>query len=263
MDLILLGWMCALLVGISLGLCGAGGSILTVPILVYLMGIPATDATVYSLFIVGVTAAFSAYHYHQRGHIHYAIAAAFIVPSLVSIYAVRLWLIPNLPDILYQSGDIILHRDTMIMLIFSAVMLWASRAMLRPAVITSTQAHNKKPWLAIGSQGIVLGMLVGLVGSGGGFLIIPALVTWVGLSMTQAVGTSLLIITINTLLGFVASMQSGYHLDTQILIGFTALSLVGAWLGARIACHIDDDKLKRGFAYMVIAIALWIPSHVK
>jgi len=254
----LLGWIFALLVGMSLGLCGAGGSMLTVPILIYFMGISATDAIVYSLLIVSITAAFSAYRYHRQGHIQFVIAATFIIPSLLSIYAMRLWIIPHLPDILYQSTTFVLHRDTMITLVFSLVMLWASRAMLQPVPNTSPQKVSKKPWLAMGMQGFFIGILVGLVGSGGGFLIVPALMIWVGLNMAQAVGTSLLIIAINTLFGFVASVHSGYELDITILIGFTALSLMGAWIGARMACYVDEVKLKKGFAYMVIGIALWM-----
>jgi len=260
MDMMLLGWLGALGVGLSLALCGAGGSILAVPILVYLMGVPATDATVYSLFIVGVTAAISAYSYYQKKLIDFPVAVAFIAPSLLSIELVRAWLLPIIPHVLYQSQHWVLHRDTVILLIFSIIMLAAARAMLRPSP-SAVHSVAVRPWSKIMGQGLLLGCMVGLVGAGGGFLIVPALVTWVGLSMAESVGTSLLIITINAMFGFAVGIQSGSEVDVALILTFTALSLLGAWIGTRLAYRVNEKTLKIGFAYMIILIAVSMGLH--
>jgi len=254
----LIGWFSALLVGLSLGLCGAGGSILAVPILVYFMGIAPIDATVDSLMIVGITASFSAWHDYKHGHIQIPIAMQFIIPSLLTIYAVRMYLIPNIPDVLYQTPALIIQRDSIIMLIFSLIMLMAARAMLRPKAIASSPSSSSPPYGRIAMQAVLLGALIGLVGAGGGFIIVPALVGLLGLSMAQAVGTSLLIISVNTLIGFVIGVQSGSHIDMPIIIGFTALALLGSWFGKRIAAHIHEATLKKTFAFMIYMIACFI-----
>jgi len=256
MDMMILGWLLALLVGLALSLSGAGGSILAVPILVYFMGVPATDATVDSLFIVSVTAAISALRYYRQGLVDIPVAVAFILPSFISIELVRVWLIPILPHVLYQSHSFILQRDTLILLIFSLVMLWAARGMLKTAPASRILDKQSRPWAALVGQGFILGAMVGLVGAGGGFLIVPVLVSWVGLSMKQAVGTSLMIITINTMFGFIVGMQSGSDIDMKLIGLFTMLTLLGAWLGLRIAPYVQEKILKTVFAYAVVLIAL-------
>ena len=256
MHSIILGGACALLVGLSLGLCGAGGSIFAVPILVYIMGIAPNDATVGSLMMVGITAAFAAWHAHREGHINLTVAMQFVIPSLISIYASRMWLLPKIPDILYQSSSMIIQRDHIIMLCFSSIMLMSARAMLRPRIPQTHPLSAAALRLRITIQGLILGGLMGFVGAGGGFIIVPVLIGLLGFNMLQAVGTSLSIISINSLIAFVVGIQSGSHIDYPIIITLTALALLGSWIGKRIATHLNEVTLKQGFAFMVFIVGI-------
>lgn len=251
--MIIFGFICAVLMGITLGVFGAGGSILTVPILVFIMSVPAESATAYSLFIVGITALFGAYSYYKKDLICFKIGFIFALPAFIGVYSVRLLLMPALPDVVLKVGDWQLAKDALILIVFSVVMMLAAYAMIKPRKVPVTQSDNTVlniPLIAL--EGLVVGAVTGFVGAGGGFLIIPALVLLAGLPMSQAVGTSLMIIAIKSIFGFVGDIQSGMFIDWTLLVEVTSLSIVGALLGERLCRNIDGNKLKPWFGYFVL-----------
>jgi len=252
--MIVFGLICTFLMGITLGIFGAGGSILTVPILVFVMSVPAESATAYSLFIVGVTAIFGAYSYYKKDLICFKIGLIFAFPAFIGVYLVRLLLMPALPDVVCQFGDWQMMKDTLILVVFSVVMILAAYAMIKPSTVeVKKDGKDLNIWL-IAVEGLVVGTVTGFVGAGGGFLIIPALVILARLPMGQAVGTSLMIIAIKSTFGFMGDIQSGLFIDWTLLFEMTILSIVGALLGERLCRNIDGDKLKPLFGYFVLVM---------
>lgn len=257
-TMMLLGLVSAVLMGMTLGVFGAGGSILTVPILVFLMGVSASEATAYSLFIVGVTAVFGAYTYYKQDLIQFKIGFVFAVPAFVGVYAVRLWGMPALPEHIATFGSWDLSKDALILIVFSLIMMMAAYAMIKPSKVAASADKKKLNFPLIAVEGLVVGAVTGFVGAGGGFLIIPALVILAGLSMKQAVGTSLMIIAFKSLLGFVGDIQAGLMIDWVLLFQVVGLSIVGVFIGERISRKVDGNKLKPVFGYFVLVMGVGI-----
>ncbi len=264
MDIMLiLGYAAALIIGLSLGLIGGGGSILTVPILVYLMGIEPVEATAYSLFIVGLTSLVSGSMYFRKGLVDLKTAIIFGIPAIVAVYATRRLLIPAIPEELFSIGELQVTRGILLMVLFAALMIFASISMIRnkkpkPAKLTADgKRHFNYP--AILAEGAVVGMLTGLVGAGGGFLIIPALVLFSGLDMKMAVGTSLVIIAAKSLLGFMGDVGNPeLAIDWQLLGIFSALAVMGSFVGIKLSDKVSAEKLKKGFGWFVLAMGIYI-----
>jgi uncharacterized membrane protein YfcA len=261
-----LGFLAAMVVGIILGLVGGGGSILAVPVFVYLMGIPPALATAYSLFVVGVSAAVGGFQKHRAGQVDWKTGLAFAFPSLISVYITRRYLLPALPDS-FQWHGFSLSQDTFIMGLFALLMVAASVSMIRggdrgasdePATHARDQRSAVAKWTLIGVEGLVVGALTGLVGAGGGFLIIPALVVLVGMPMKTAVGTSLVIIALKSTIGFLGDLGSGQPLDWGLILGFTGLTVLGMALGLRWAQKVDGTLLKKGFGWFVLVLGIII-----
>jgi uncharacterized membrane protein YfcA len=254
-----LGYLLTILMGVSLGLVGGGGSILTVPILVYIFAIPPVLATGYSLFLVGVTSAFGGVFYARKGEIDLKVGAVFTIPSFAGVYFARAVVIPRLPEVFYL-GPVAISKSSTIMVVLASLMLIAALGMLRSGkskvmpVSLSTRART----IAIASEGAVVGLVTGFVGAGGGFLIIPVLVMIVGLEMRKAVGTSLLIIAVKSLLGFLGDVQHQAVLRWDFVIGLTALSLVGLLIGLAIGPRVPEERLKKGFGYFVLLMGIGI-----
>jgi len=255
-TIMIFGLISAVLMGITLGVFGAGGSILTVPILVFLMGVAVTEATAYSLFIVGVTALFGAYSYYKKDLIHFKVGLIFAAPAFVGVYSVRLWLMPALPESVLSFSHWELSKDTLVLMVFALIMIMAAYAMIKPSKASSFKEPKSLNYPLIGVEGLLVGAVTGFVGAGGGFLIIPALVILAGLSMKQAVGTSLMIIAIKSILGFVGDIQAGLHIDWFLLSEITVLSIVGALIGERLSRKVDGDKLKPAFGYFVLVMGI-------
>jgi len=251
-TMMIIGLVSAVLMGITLGIFGAGGSILTVPILVFLMGVAVTESTAYSLFIVGITALFGAYSYYKKDLIHFKVGLIFAAPAFVGVYSVRLLLMPALPENIASFSSWTLNKDTLILIVFACIMIMAAYAMIKPSKATSFKSQQSLNYPLIGLEGLLVGGVTGFVGAGGGFLIIPALVILAGLSMKQAVGTSLMIIAIKSILGFIGDIQAGLHVDWTLLLEVTFLSIIGALIGERLGRNIDGDKLKPIFGYFVL-----------
>lgn len=254
----ILGYIGALLIGVVLGLIGGGGSILTVPILVYLMFVNPVTATAYSLFIVGITALVGAIRNIQKGLVDFKTAIVFAIPALIAVYSTRKYLVPAIPEELFSVGSFVMTKNIAIMLFFAVIMLVASVSMIRNKRSESDEEsviNYNIPLIII--EGLVVGVLTGIVGAGGGFLIIPALVLFARLPMKKAVATSLLIIAIKSLIGFIGDIEN-LDIDWTFLIKFTAISVVGIFLGIYLSKFINGKSLKKSFGWFVLVMGIYI-----
>ncbi|MFZ9028525.1 MAG: sulfite exporter TauE/SafE family protein [Crocinitomicaceae bacterium] len=252
------GFAGALLIGLVLGLIGGGGSILTVPILVYILGIDPVLATAYSLFVVGASAAVGAIRNAQKGMIDFRTGIVFAIPAFISVYLTRKFVVPAIPEHLFNVGDFEVTRNIAIMVFFAIIMLLASISMIRGRKDDTTEDQKVEynyPMIVI--EGLGVGFLTGIVGAGGGFLIIPALVLLAKLPMKKAVATSLLIIAVKSLIGFLGDVQN-LEIDWTFLSVFTAISILGIFIGIYLNKFIDGNKLKKGFGYFVLIMGVYI-----
>lgn len=250
----LIGYFATVLMGILLGLIGGGGSILTVPILVYLFNIEPVEATTYSLFIVGITSLVGSYSHFRKGNIHFKTALVFGPPSILAVLAVRAWALPAIPDVILRLSSFTLTKAGLILYLFALLMIAASITMIRKPRIFVNRANTEKNYPVIFLEGILVGGLTGLVGAGGGFLIIPALVILAGLSMKEAIGTSLLIISVKSLAGFFGDLRLGFDYDLNLLLTFSVLSIAGILLGANLSRFISNEKLRPAFGWFILAL---------
>jgi uncharacterized membrane protein YfcA len=252
--MVFIAYFLALLVGLVLGLLGGGGSILTVPILVYVLGLTPVAATAYSLFIVGVSALVGAQRFFQRGDINFKVSLYFAIPSLIGVYFCRKWIVPNLPDTILFFDLFSFQKNTFILVFFGLIMLLASLSMFFSWKLSAKNRDNN--FLLIALDGIIVGIITGFVGAGGGFLIIPALLFLTNVSMKEAVGTSLLIIAIKSILGFTAELSNA--IDWNLLLLFTAFSALGIFIGSYYSKFINGSLLKKSFGIFVMLMAIAI-----
>jgi uncharacterized membrane protein YfcA len=253
------GFSASILIGVSLGLIGGGGSILTLPVLVYLLHLNPVVSTAYSLFIVGSTSLVGSFSYMRKDLVNYRAAIVFAIPSFVAVFLTRKYLVPAIPESLFYVGDFEVSKNIAIMVFFALVMLAASYSMIsdKKKAETSQSEGLQFNYPLIALEGGVVGVLTGIVGAGGGFLIIPALVLLAHLPMKMAVGTSLLIIAAKSLIGFVGDM-SNMTVDWPFLLEFTALSIVGIFVGTYMSKFIPSEKLKKSFGWFVLVMGIYI-----
>jgi uncharacterized membrane protein YfcA len=256
----ILGYLASILIGVSLGLIGGGGSILTVPVLVYLLGLNPVLSTAYSLFVVGATSLVGSFTYMKKGLVNYRAALVFAIPSFITVFLTRKFVVPAIPDPVFTSGDFMLSKGAGIMGLFALIMLAAAFSMIRHKDKSDNDSGTQAiqfnyPLIAL--EGAAVGLLTGLVGAGGGFLIIPALVLLARLPMKMAVGTSLLIIAAKSLIGFLGDVGQ-QAIDWNFLAVFTALSVAGIFLGSYLTRFIPGEKLKRLFGWFVLGMAVFI-----
>lgn len=257
--LILLGYFLAICMGFILGLLGAGGAILSLPILVYCLQVPVITATGYSLLLVGLTAFIGCIGYYKKKQIRISIVLGFGIPSLIAVYFTRFWLLPALPDPLFTLDTYEVSKSLFILLLFSLLTTLSGIAMIRGRnVIHPVTLDKKIRWFLNGLEGIVVGVFTGLIGAGGGFLIVPALVFFAGLSMKVAIGSSLLIITLKSLAGFVGDLQVGIQIDYMLLILFLLCTTIGILLGSRLSKYVSDKILKRMFGWFTLMMGVII-----
>ncbi|MCS6796213.1 MAG: sulfite exporter TauE/SafE family protein [Raineya sp.] len=257
------GYFLASLIGISLGLIGGGGSILTVPVLVYIMGVSPTLSTAYSLFIVGITALVGSLTYFQKKLISLKTAIVFSIPSFIAVFLVRKYVVPAIPKEIVQLGNFTLTRDILLMLIFAILMIFASVSMIKDKKKNNGNTdENQEPvfnFPLIFVEGLVVGAITGLVGAGGGFMIIPALVVFAKLPMKMAVGTSLLIIAAKSLIGFVGDvMNPELTIDWSLLLIFSLVATIGIFVGSYLSNFIPGAKLKKAFGWFVAVMGVYI-----
>ena len=257
-----LAYPAAIIMGILLGLLGGGGSVLTLPILVYLLHIPTGMATTYSMFVVGVSACAGAVNYIIKKEVSWRAVLVFGIPSVLSIYFARKIVFPALPSIIKILGWPV-SKDTLLMMIFAAFMLLASWSMIRkrksgmPSEPGEAKVQDAR-YILLLLEGIAVGMIVGLIGAGGGFLIIPALVILMQLPMKKAVGTSLTLIFINSLLGFLSDLQNAVVIDWKMLLIFTGFAFAGIVGGTLLSRKIEGERLRPLFGWFILAMGLLI-----
>ena len=207
----ILGYIASVLIGISLGMVGSGGSILTVPVLVYLMGVNPLLATTSSLFIVGITSLVGGIRAYAKRQVDFRAVTEFGFPSILSIFVTRHYILPALPETLFTIGSIVVSKEMFLMVVFAILMLVASVVMIRSHETVTPGPNEEKirheKVLPLMLFGLCIGVITGLLGAGGGFLIIPTLVLFLKLRMKTAVGTSLFIVAINSLFGFLFSIK--------------------------------------------------------
>ena len=258
----IIGYIASVFIGVSLGLIGGGGSILTVPVLVYLFGESAELSTAYSLFIVGTTALVGGIRNATMGNVNYKTAVVFTIPAFIAVYLTRAYLVPAIPQDIFTVGTFTLTKDIAIMVFFALVMLAASVSMIRNKREEKEEEGETEPVFnvpALIAEGAVVGVLTGIVGAGGGFLIIPALVLFAKLPMKKAVGTSLLIIAAKSLIGFIGDVQRpDLIIDWTLLLTVTAIAVAGIFVGIYATNFIDGKKLKKGFGWFVLVMAVYI-----
>jgi len=252
----LIGYIGALIVGLVLGLIGGGGSILTVPLLVYFLAYNPVVATAYSLFVVGASSMVGTYQKYKKGLVDFKIGLAFSFPSFIAVYLSRRYLVPGIPDNLFNIGDYTLTKEMAIMIFFAIIMLLASFSMIKKSK-KHTLTNQKQPYYKTFIQGLTIGTITGLIGAGGGFLYVPALVLWANIPMKKAVGTSLVIVTINSLIGFIGDIQT-LEIEWGFLLIFTFIAIVGILLGVFLSKFISGEKLKKSFGFFTLLMAIYI-----
>jgi uncharacterized protein len=256
----ILGYIAAILIGISLGMVGSGGSILTVPVLVYLMHVNPLLATTSSLFIVGTTSLAGGLRAYARRQVDFRAITEFGFPSIFSIFITRHYLLPALPETMLRIGNFTLSRDIFLMLVFAVLMLIASITMIlskENSISDEARQTRKHAVLPLILLGLLIGCITGLLGAGGGFLIIPTLVLFLKIPMKKAVGTSLLLIAINSLFGFLFSLKQ-FEFDWQLLLCFTGLAIIGIFIGSRLAAKIPGNTLKKAFGCFILIMGVYI-----
>ena len=253
-----IGYLLSILMGLTLGLLGGGGSILTVPILVYAFGVDPVLATAYSLFIVGLTALLGGLRKSYEGWVNWKTGLVFALPSLVAVFLTRYYLIPALPEMLIETGSFRLSKDMAIMSFFAFVMLLASYSMIFDGKKESSKGQSRRNYLWIVLDGLFIGAVTGFVGAGGGFLIVPALVVLLKMPVKEAIGTSLIIIAIKSLIGFSGDIIAGQVIEWNFLMLFTAFALVGMTGGIILTRYVKPGQLKRLFGFFVLVMAIYI-----
>lgn len=254
-----IGYFASILIGIALGLIGGGGSILTVPVLVYLFAIEPVLATSYSLFIVGLTSGVGSVGYFKKGLVNIKTALVFGIPSIMAVFATRAILVPAIPNEVVTIGTFIVTKSVLMMLLFAVLMIAASFSMIKKDKKTKSDENGEQkfnyPLILI--EGFIVGVITGLVGAGGGFLIIPALVILSKLPMKEAVGTSLVIITAKSLIGFFGEGCETI-IDWKFLFTISTFAIIGIFIGTALSKKIDNAKLKPAFGWFVLVMGIYI-----
>lgn len=248
------GYFLSVLIGVSLGLVGGGGSILTVPVLVFFFGIDPAMATIYSLFIVGLTALSGSINHYKLHDIEYKTLLLFGIPSVIVLFIMRRWLVNLIPEIIIHSGGLVVTKSFFIMSVFSLLMLLAGWSMIIQNNYSPSKEKQSMKRLML--HGGITGAITGFIGIGGGFIIVPSLVLFAGLPMKNAIGTSLTIITVNCIVGFLGSLEKTASLDFIFLFTFSAFAILGIALGTWATRFIPEKKLKPIFGWIILSMSI-------
>jgi uncharacterized membrane protein YfcA len=250
------GYIASLFIGVSLGLIGGGGSILTVPVLVYLFAVSPTIAISYSLFIVGFTSLVGAYNYYRKGLVNFKTVLLFGSSSITTVFIARKFIIPFLPDVFFRIGSFEVTHALFVMVVFAILMVAASVSMIKNKKVEAETMAKSGPAILV-IYGVLIGLVTGFLGAGGGFLLIPAFVILMKLPVKEAIGTSLLIIALNSLIGFVGDI--GRHpIDWMFIIIVSAIAVAGIIIGGYFNQKVNSDKLKKGFGWFVLVMGIYI-----
>ena len=253
-----IGYIAAAFIGILLSLIGGGGSILTVPVMVYLFSVHPPLATSYSLFVVGTASTAGAYTYHRKKLTSIKTALFFGASSMITVFITRKFIIPAIPEKLGEINGYSITQSFLTMVLFAVLMLFVSSSMIFND--TRKKEHTSTPGLNIYKltlYGIAVGFITGLLGVGGGFILVPALILLAGLPMKQAVGTSLFIIAFNSFTGFAGDIGH-FIVDWFFLLKITAIAVAGIYIGSMFSKKIQEEKLKKIFGWFVMVMGTCI-----
>lgn len=254
----IIGYILAVFVGITLGMLGSGGSILSVPILVYVMGIEPTLATAYSLFVIGTTSLVGGIHKAKQKLVDFNKVVLFGIPAVISVFITRKFIVPRIPNVIFTTENFTLSKSILIMVVFAFVMIFASVRMIKPLKERIISDGEKLNYYKIATMGILIGLVSGFVGAGGGFLIVPTLLFFAKTPMKMAVGTSLFIVSLQSLIGFTGDIMGNQIIDWELLQMFTLASIVGIFIGNFISKKVEEEKLKTGFGWFVLTMGIYI-----
>lgn len=253
-----------LLIGLILGLIGSGGSILSVPVLVYFFYLPVEIATGYSLFIVGLSALIGGSAYFKRGDVSFESLVQFAIPSLITVFLVRKYIIPELPEIFFYLGNFAVSKRMLIMLLFSVLVIFSSISMIKKhernhRTDAMWDEFSKSPLRIyfVLLLAIIIGLITGFVGAGGGFIIIPVLIFFMRIPVKKSVGTSLSIIAVNSLTGFSGNFGN-FLIDWHFLMVVSVLCIIGILFGNLISIKISSDKLKPVFGWFTLIVSIFV-----
>ncbi|MBK9283502.1 MAG: sulfite exporter TauE/SafE family protein [Sphingobacteriaceae bacterium] len=246
-----------------MGLIGGGGSILGVPILVYLEGLDSTSATSYSLFIVGITSLIGSFTYLKNGNISVEAIVQFAIASVVGVFCTRKYILPAVPEEINFLG-LVLSKNSIILVVFAVLMLGSSYSMIKKRKPNLQSDANWREFFKspfgipfIVFLGLMVGLLTGFVGAGGGFIIVPVLMTFLKLNFKKAIGTSLTIIALNSLIGFTGNLGN-QEIDWKTLLVLSAISISGIIIGSLLAGYISAKKLKPAFGWFTLIIGIFV-----
>jgi uncharacterized membrane protein YfcA len=251
-------YIASLGIGLSLGLIGAGGSILTIPVFVYILKKDPVSSSVYSMFVVGISSMAGSVQSIFNKLVDFKAVLTFGIPSVIGVFIARKTIFPVIPDELFSIGSFVLSKDMLLMLCLSSLMFLAARRMLKPALKNKRVDHeDKQVPISFVLRGLFVGIITGLLGIGGGFLIVPALYLLLNLPVKKAIGTALLIITINSLFGFLNSYGST-EIEWHLLMKFSMGAVLGIIIGTRLAQRIPGDYLKKTFGWVILSMSFYI-----
>ncbi|HET9826199.1 MAG TPA: sulfite exporter TauE/SafE family protein [Chitinophagaceae bacterium] len=246
-------------IGLSLGFMGAGGSILTIPVFVYVLKKDPLSSGVYSMFVVGMSSMAGTIQSMFNKLVDFRVTVTFGVPSIAGVLFARKLILPLIPGQVFSFGSFSLSKNMLFMLCLSCLMIWSSFRMLKPVVKNNSRIDDKeKPAVGLlAIRGVFVGIITGLVGIGGGFLIVPALYFLARLPVKKAIATALLIITFNSLFGFLTSYTS-MDLDWLLLLKFSAGAIIGIMIGTTLSQKIPGDYVKKIFGWFILSISFYI-----
>jgi uncharacterized membrane protein YfcA len=245
-------------IGLSLGLIGAGGSILTIPVFVYILKKDPVSSSVYSMFVVGISSMAGSVQSIFNKLVDFKAVLTFGIPSVIGVFIARKTIFPLIPDELFSIGSFTLSKSMLLMLCLASLMFLAARRMLKPAIRNArVEQEDKQVTILLLLRGLLVGMVTGLLGIGGGFLIVPALYLLVNLPVKKAIGTALLIITINSLFSFLNSYGS-MEIEWLLLIKFSMGAVLGIIIGTKLSRKIPGDYLKKTFGWVVLCMSFYI-----
>ncbi|WP_407404750.1 sulfite exporter TauE/SafE family protein [Chryseobacterium sp.] len=252
----IIGFALTLFIGLLIGMFGGGGSILSVPVLVYLFAIPTTLSTTYSLALVSITSLIAAIPNVINKKLSFSRIVMFGIPSMIALYTVRAFLLPVIPNE-FEILHTVVHKNNLMMVFFSVLMLLSGLYMVLNKKSNPDVENRTYSFGALIMAGLLEGSITGMVGAGGGFIIVPVLMIFGKLNLKQAVGNSLLIIGIKSLIGFLGS-QDLLDLDIYYLVKMIIISLVGMFFGIYLSTKVDSKQLKPLFGYFVVAMGIFI-----
>lgn len=252
----LVGYLALIGLGFILSVIGGGGSLLSVPILVYLFSIDIVTASSYSLFIVGTSSLLGALQKFRKEGADFLVAMVFGCSSAIGIFITRKWIVPIIPEVVWVENDILITKRALLLGIFSSIVIASSLVILRRHPWTSAESGKRRLDFLL-PVSLLSGIIAGLVGVGGGVIILPALITFARLPIKIAVGTTLLVISFNSLLGFITDVTIG-NIDWIFLLLITFLASLGMFVGNRYHEKIPVKYLRLSFGWFMLVVAMWI-----